>query len=78
MIKLINFENIQEYFDKQDIKNFSERNTIRPVERTIREGINNYSESMRSRKMNVNEIRDSNEAAQRSFNTINKDRELDF
>lgn len=33
---------------------------------------------MRSRKMNVNEIRDSNEAAQRSFNTINKDRELDF
>jgi hypothetical protein len=36
MIQLINFENIQQYFDSEDIHNFSERCTIRNVDRTIR------------------------------------------
>jgi len=60
MIQLINFENIQHYFDSEDIHNFSERCTIRNIDRTIRENVRNISESMKSRKMQIDEIHSAN------------------
>lgn len=67
VIQLINFDNIQEYFDSEDIHNFSERCTIKNVDRTYRESIRNISESMKSRKMHIDEIHTANDATSRSF-----------